>query len=555
MPSMGDLLSSVGRGVMAFAGFGGSAYSAGRYDMPETGGWHARPIHAESNWSNGNDAIVGRADDSDRNQAWINGGLDRDVEATIGTGLRPWPTPIYAAFGKDFAWAAAWGENLLASYRAWAEDPLKRCDAQMLMTLGELERLAYLNFRRTGECLFEIRKDERGGTNPTNIMLIDPKRIDNPMGKGDSDPNFKNGIEYQNNVPVAAWIRPFHPDDKRSDKGMNEPIRVPFRTTTGTQKLVLISNKRFIEQVRGVSPLAGSLTVSKNLDSFEKDVANRAKLETQMGAFITSESTPEEVAEIVAPGSTPSEGNTLAAIMDWRNKSPLKAIQGLFFRHLVGKEKVTFMPPVTPGNNYNEFRKSNIAKLSTPMGWMASEVSQDYEGINLSNARAMDNRRFRTVLQNREIWARNWNVAIYIAWMEEEVAAGRIKIPGGPAKFYANLSAVTNATWIGPGRGTIDPMKEGNGRNLEEAANRASPIDHILQNNQYPSEVWDQKAYAMAEMKRRKLPMPDYNTKGAGTDGTDGGDAGSGNPADGDQDGIPNEADKKKSKPKQGDGQ
>jgi lambda family phage portal protein len=552
MGVMSSLLSGARRGIMAFAGFGGSAYAAGRYDMPETAGWHKQQRHAESGWSDGNDAIAGRAEDSDRNNSWINGGLDRDVEATVGTGLKLYPTPLYAAFNKDYEWGAKWGEAVLAQYRVWAEDPLKRCDANMRMSLGELERLAYLNYKRTGEVLFEIRKNDRGSTNPTNIMLIDPKRIENPTGSMLNNPKIRNGIEYQGTVPVAAWVRPFHPDDTRSDKGLNEPVRVAFRTSTGTPKLVLISNTRFIEQVRGVSPLAGSLTVSKNLDSYEKDVANRAKLEIQMGAYIKSPGSSDDVSEAIAPGSGLGQENSYASYLDWRNKNPVKSVAGLFIRHLFRDEDIVFTPPQTPGNNYPILRKSELSKMSSQMGLSYPELSQDHEGINLSNARAIDNRRYKTVLQNREIWSRQFNMAIYIAWMEEEVAAGGVKIPGGPVKFYTHLSAVTNSNWVGPGKGTIDPMKEENGRNLKEAANRGSPIQHILEENRYPSEVWDEIAYSRGQMESRNLSSPDYNTKGQPSDGEDGGTGPTGNPADGDKDGIPNEADKKKAKPTQG---
>lgn len=553
MPTIGSFLSGVGRGIMAFTGFGGSPYNAGRHDMPETAGYSPRPIHAESRWADGIETILGRVDDSDRNDGLIIGGLDRDVESTIGPGLRPWPTPIYQAINRDYKWGAAFGEKLISRYRVWAEDVLNRTDAQMLMSHGEQQGMAYLGYRRTGECLFEIRKDERGASNPTNILLIDPRRIANPISKSNGNPNFKNGIEYLNGVPIRAWIRPFHPDDKRTDKGLNEPIPVAFKTSTGMPKLILISNKRFVEQVRGVSPLTGSLTEAKNLNSFQKDVANRARLEAQMGVFIHSDASPEEVAEIVAPGSGPVS-NSLTELWDWRQKNPIASIAGLFTRHLVGKEKVTTLPPVTPGSNYPEYRRSKMADISTPLGWVSSEISQDYDGINLSILRSIENRRHRTVLHRREVWSRNFNTPIFIAWMEEEVKSGAIKIPGGPENFYKNVTALVNATWIGPGRGVIDPVKEETGRNLKEASNRASPIAHILEDNQYPSEIYDQIALARAMQKDRDIAAPNYNTKAQSAGEEDsGGEGGTGgNPADRDNDGIANEADKKKNKPKQG---
>ena len=134
-------------------------------------------------------------------------------------------------------------------------------------------------------------------------------------------------------------------------------------------------------------------------------------------------------------------------------------------------------------------------------------------------------------------------MAIHVRWMEWEVAMGHIKLPGGPSKFYTRMAAITNTTWFGPNRGTIDGLKESGARNLERAGNRVSSIRLMLEDGFYPSEVWDQIAYEQSELKRRGLPEPDLNTKGGASEGED--SAGGGDAADRDGDGIANEAAKK----------
>jgi len=550
MVKLSSLLANGARSLGSYFLGRDGGYDAGRYDRPETAGWTRRRQHAESTFRAASDTITGRTEDEDRNNAWINGALDRDWERVVGSGLQPWPTPIYRVLGKDVDWSLKWSQQYRDLYRLWAEDPLFRCDALMRESFGRLEAKARLNFRRGGEVLVEIRRDERGATCPVNILLIDPARLENPMGKGENDPNFRNGIEYSKGVPVAAWIRPRHPASTALGPDTNQPERVPFRSATGLPNLLLISYTRFIEQVRGISPMAPSLIVSKMLDSYEGDIANRAKLEAQMGAFIKSPGTPEDLAEALAPTGA-SDDNPLANYVDYRSNNPIKAIGNLFMRMLLPDEDVKFMPPVTPGDNYAELRRSHLSKVAASTGQSYPEISQDHAGINLSNMRAIENMRHRIVEIEREFWSQQFNQPINLAVMEHYVSTGDLKIPGGPVNFYRKMAAVTNTTWIGPDRGVVDAEKEARAHSLNAAAYRESPYEAIIARRREPSEIMDQAAAFYRELNERGLPPPDYNTKGQTTtsDGEDG-SAAVGNPQDGDKDGVPNEAAKKKAKAK-----
>lgn len=535
-----------------FGGWGGSPYDAGRSDRTETAGWHRNRVHAGSVFQ-GSDPVATRAEDEDRNNPWVNGALDRDWESVVGAGLQPYPTPQYRLLGKDFEWSLEWSRLYRDLWRQWADDPLHRTDAMMRESFGRLEAKARLNFRRVGEVLLEIRRDERGAPCPINILLIDPARLANPTAKGETDPKYRGGIEYEGNVPVAAWIRPFHPTDTRQDKGINEPVRVPFRSATGLPNLLHISYTRFIEQVRGASPMAASMIAMKMLSSAESDVANRVKLEAKMGVFIQTDATIEDVADVVAPGSVNQfKENAFSKVLDWRNDNPIAALKGLFVRRLIGTEKPIFMPPVSPGDGFEIYRKGQLAQAASSTGLSAPEMSQNYEGINLSTMRAIRDQRWRIIELERTFWSQQFSQPINLAVMEHYVSTGALKIPGGPANFYKKLAAVTNTNWIGPDRGTIDAEKEARADSLNAAAYRESPYDTIIAKGRDPDEIMDQAAAFRRSLEKRKLPPPDYNTKGTtpGSDESGGGDGATGNPADGDKDGIPNEAAKKKAKQK-----
>lgn len=535
-----------------FGGWFGNGYDAGRYDRPETAAWQKPLYHAGSALS-GSDALQRRAEDEDRNNPWVSGALDRDWESVVGAGLQPWPTPQYRLLGRDVDWSIDWSRLYRDLWRQWADDPLWRCDAMMRESYGRLEAKARLNFRRVGEVLIEIRRDERGATCPINLLLIDPARLCNPTGTADTDSKYRGGIEYSGNVPVAAWLRPHHPSDTRIDKSLNEPVRVPFRSATGLPNLLHISHTRFIEQVRGVSPMAASMIAMKMLASAEADVANRVKLEAQMGAFIKSPGTVEDLADMVAPGSDAATANALGDYVDYREKNPIKAVTNWFMRVLLPDEDVKFMPPVTPGDGFALYRRGQLAQAASDLGMSLPEISQDYDGINLSNMRAIRDARWRIIELERLFWAQQFSQPINLCVMEHYVASGELKIPGGPSNLYRKLAAVTNTTWVGPSRGTIDAEKEARADSLNAAAYRVSPYENIIASGRDPDEILDQAAAFYREVDARGLPRPDYNTKNssASEEGGSGNNGGS-NPEDGDGDGVVNEAEKKKSRQKIG---
>lgn len=557
MAGMGNMISGWGRSLQGYLGIGGStSFDAGRSDSQEMAGWRPSTAHMDTVFAGSGRLMLDRAEDLDRNSAWVNGALDRAVESIIGNGLQPWPTPVYEALGKDVKWAAEYSRKLRARYRVWAEDPYFRCDARMRLSLGSLTRLAYLNFRRGGEALAEVRKDKRGATNRTNVLLIDPKRLRNPMGVPDNDLLIRNGIESNAaGVPIAAHVLLRHPDDAAPHFDANLTERIAFRSRTGTPKLIHVINPRYVEQSRGFSQLVESMLPAKMLERYDRAEINAALLNAILAIFIKSPGTPEDLAEAVAPGSGTGTANALTEYVGYRETNPIAQIGDAMIRQLLPDEEIQTLQPTHPNANYPEFQKAQLSKIAASHGLSYAQISANWADINYSSARAMLNEVWRGIKQEREYFAAHFCTPILVAWMEEEVAAGTIKMPGGPARFYRDTSALTNTTWIGPSRGTVEPQKEANARNLEEAAHRTSPIENILEDGRDPFEVLDQIALFRAAIDERGLAQPDYNTKAGADAGAEDG-AATGTEQDRDGDGVPLESEKKKgAKPKKGTGQ
>jgi capsid protein len=88
-----------------------------------------------------------------------------------------------------------------------------------------------------------------------------------------------------------------------------------------------------------------------------------------------------------------------------------------------------------------------------------------------------------------------------------------VKVPGGPANFYRLKTAITMAEWIGPGRGSVDPLKESNANNLDTAAGRKSTVQCILEDGRDPSDVLMEEGWYLLEREKRGLNAPNHNIK------------------------------------------
>jgi lambda family phage portal protein len=184
------------------------------------------------------------------------------------------------------------------------------------------------------------------------------------------------------------------------------------------------------------------------------------------------------------------------------------------FQLFPGEDVVT--PAAThPNSNYPQFIRFVLQKIAGSLGISYPQLSQDWSGINYSSARALLNELWRSFMEDRRFFTQAFLTPIYAAWLEVEVANGEIKIPGGPVNFYRNKTAICMAEWIGPGRGSVDPLKEANADNLDTAAGRKSTVEAILERGRDPEDVLSEEQYYRERRAARGLPEVNHNLKGA----------------------------------------
>lgn len=549
MGMMEALKSSLSKSAF-IVGFNANRRDAARSDQPETAGWRPPVRFGGGDTQGERDTILGRVRDLDQNNAWINGGLDRRVESVIGGSIRLSAQPQIELLKKDYKWRMEWTGDVQARFKVWANDINRRCDARMKLSFGSIAKLAYLQYIRDGECAAEVRDDKRGIRNTTNVLLIEPERISHPDNQGlQEGPLLRNGIAFdKNGAPVGYWVRSSHPDDYSAGYTNHRWDYIPAFGKTGRAKFIHVFSPRLAEQTRGISRLAEAMVPAKMLDRVDRAEVQAALKSAILSFFIKSPGTTDDLEQALAPDDTQDINAWVNDYLDYRTQNPVK-MDGATVTHLLPDEDVVTPDRSSPNANYPQFAKFVLQKIASSLGISYPQLSQDWAGINYSSARALLNELWRSFLEDRHYFTQQFCTPIYAAWLEVEVANGDVKVPGGPINFYRSKTAITMAEWIGPGRGSVDPLKEANADNLDTAAGRKSTVECILERGRDPADVLAEEAWMLEERSNRGLPALNHNVKpeqGADSNG-DGGDGG-GTAEDRDGDGKPNEEQLKKPK-------
>lgn len=542
---------------------GGRSFDAGSWNTRELEGWWPSLLSADDEALDARDTLVARARDLYRNHPVIHGAVNKIVDAVIGSRVMLSAQPMHDLLGMDITKALDWSLTTQAEFKVWAYGPGHEADIAGEQSLGQLARTLKITRLVDGECLLVIRNKGRGKRRYTTcIELIDTDRLSNPNGKPDNMklPNgntLYGGIEFApDGEPVAYHIRVKHPMQLNTQGDNFRWVRIARYTSTGKPQVIHSFRKHRAGQRRGISALAPIIKRVRMNDNYDIAELEAALFDAINAGFVESPYPTADVAAAMAPsGQDSGSGWSLDKQIAYRTQNKV-SLTGVRMIHGFPGEKFNWKQPARPAGNYPAFKGAGQHDMAAGLGLSYPQLSEDWADINYSSGRTLLNEKYRGFDSMGEEFCDQVLSPIYSAWLEEAIAIGTVKAPKGAARFYANRALIAMASWLRPGRGKIDPLKEENASDIAVNAKRSNNLIEAANNGLDFYEV--AIGAARESLIRKKLGLEEFvPLKVAGGAGGAEGEGSTGTPGsedDRDGDGKPNEEEQRPARRRQNEG-
>ena len=414
--------------------------------------------------------IMGRAYDLQRNYPLVSGGIQIHVDNTIGAGLRFSSKPDYKALGLTPEWAREWAVEFETKFRNYAEDPHCYIDASRRNTLGELMILGHRQFLTAGASLgtAEWLPNRPGCKYSTAIQMVDVARLCNPHGQMDTA-RLRGGVELDRmGAPIAYHIRTALQSDNRfAGAGAYEWKRVERETKWGRQKVIHLFEQERPGQTVGVSGLATVIANSFKLGKFQDVTMEAATINSIYAAVLKTDMDYARAAETL--GAEDIAGYTKEML---QSGTAFYGDKGVSMDHaktlrLFPGDDFSLTTANHPGPAFVEFERSFLRSLSAGSNLTYEQLARDYTQTNYSGARAGLMEYYKHMMARRKLGPARFGENVVALWLEEAIDKGEIKLPPGAPDFYEARAAYCRGRWIGPPKGSIDPLKETKADELE----------------------------------------------------------------------------------------
>lgn len=487
-------------------------YAGASRQRQQTAGWVVSPKPSSAETAGARKTIAGRARDLIRNSGVAAGAMRKARAQTIGPGFRLRAKPDAEQLGVDPKQAVTFGRQLEATWNRWAFDTKRQCDIARRRTFGQISRTLWSERFQTGENLSVIRwQPDRGTAFATCIQEIDPDRLSNRNDAPDTDLK-RQGITFsETGEPIAYDIRERHGADYVVSAKLFDWTTLPRVDEDGRRVVVHAFSADRAEQIRGISPFAPLLAAFRSLERFTEAELGAAIINATFAAFIKSGFDPIATAEALGL----DEGSIAGATKGWQDaRLDIYGEEGLTIHDnkiaaLAPGDDVTINNTTRQVGNFAAFKKAFLQDFAAAIGLPYPVLSEDWNGISYSAARAALAETWRIVTEDREDFISDTIDPVYYEVLTEAFWRGYLVEPDGWPPFEGNEVAYLNADWTGPGRGYVDPQKEA-AANLLLWRMGAKTLDQICaEQGLYWEDVITQIAQELERMNELGISMPE----------------------------------------------
>ena len=444
------ILGPTGSPARHYLAFSGGSYTGASRSRRALKSWN--PVEDDANSALIYDLPTLRARSFDlcRNSPLGIGAINTTVTNVIGAGLK-----LQSMIDREFLGitedeAEAWQRH---TEREWALFALtKDLDLASLHNFPELTDLFFRSTLAGGDCFAVLPSvPRRSSEYRTRVQLIEAPRVTNPDNKPDSD-TLVAGIERTpDGAPLWYYIENRNPQSRISSKKHGWKKIRAFGQRTGRRNVIHGFTPFRVGQSRGLpflTPVIEHLKQISRLTEYEL-----------MGSLVSSLATVFlEQSQEAAPGMpvTPTgDGVTQPQELAMGHGSIIGLGPG---------EKVHMANPTRPNANFDPFWIAIVREIGTGLE-IPYEILVKHFTASYSASRAAFMMAWKFFMARRAWCVWNFCRPLYELFLIEAVTLGRITAPGFLSDALIR-QAYMGSEWIGPAKGQIDELKEGQAAKL-----------------------------------------------------------------------------------------
>ena len=493
-------------------------YDAARNYGQRMGNWNPFLWSPDGEINMFRDRMVSRSRDLVRNDGWASGSISQQTDNIVGANFRPMSKPDYRSLatysgirGFDYKWAEEFGAALEANWRDWAEDSNYYCDAQRCLSFSQIARLAFRHKLIDGDCialmLWQPKNIGIGKTRyATQVQLIDPDRLSNPSMQYDNK-DMRGGVKVGHlGEPLGYYIRRAHVGDwfNAGDSVMWDYIE---RETPWGRPVVVhdYDHDRAAQHRGGVGVLTPVLERMKMLGQYDGTELDAAIINAIFGAYIKSPYDPEVV------GTALGNSDELTAYQGARagfHKDNSIGVNGARLPILFPGEDIIALKSERPNTAFDGFQRAMLRSIASATGTSYEQLARDWSTTNYSSARAAILETWKTFGRRRKDFSVGFCQPIFSCVAEESFEMDDLPLPAGAPDFAECRRAYSNAMWIGPGKGWVDPVKEKQGAMLGIEAGLSTLEQECAESGTDWRDNIAQRAREIVEFKRLGINPP-----------------------------------------------
>jgi lambda family phage portal protein len=435
---------------------------------------------------------VARTIDAIHNSGWLAGCVEQAKGNMLGgSGLR-------LAFKPDgtalTAWEAKelndWSRMVERRFEMWCNDP-DECDASGKHTMAQLIEQGVETFYSHGDVLGLLPRVDR----PNAISAVKLKLL--PPHKLVQDTMESLGM-YQG-VTMGAWGFPLkYRVCMPTSYGTEEALDILARTPDNAQQ-VIHTFKGTPGQVRGITPFVHALKIIKQYDQLSDATLTKAMIDAIFTATVKSQAPTTDILQALQDEdeqglNTGSVTDYLASKAAWYENTKIDLGRGGKIAHLYPGEELDFHTTSRISGDYEAFAKFLLREIARCLGLSFEAVTGDYSGATYSSVRMSGSELWPLTVSRRTHIPARVLTQVFCAWLDEEVASGRIPFKGGVFAYAALRKAVQRCDWRGPPKPQADDLKSAKAMEVLKRLGIASDEQLCAEMGTDYEDVYEQRA-------------------------------------------------------------